>query len=55
MHPNDDVNDPFSSNDQFPAAIHIAARAAITVDLIPALDQLAAVAGRKAARVRAAS
>ena len=25
VHPNDDVNDPFSSNDQFPAAIHIAA------------------------------
>ena len=37
MHPNDDVNDPFSSNDQFPAAIHIAATRAIATDLIPAL------------------
>ena len=25
VHPNDDVNDPLSSNDQFPSAIHIAA------------------------------
>jgi fumarate hydratase class II len=41
VHPNDDVNDPFSSNDQFPAAIHIAATTAITRDLIPALTQLA--------------
>ncbi len=40
VHPNDDVNDPFSSNDQFPAAIHIAAARAITVDLIPALEHL---------------
>ena len=41
VHPNDDVNDPFSSNDQFPAAIHIAATRAISVDLIPALTHLA--------------
>jgi fumarate hydratase, class II len=41
VHPNDDVNDPFSSNDQFPAAIHIAAARAIAVDLIPALEHLA--------------
>ncbi len=41
VHPNDDVNDPFSSNDQFPAAIHIAATRGIVVDLIPALDHLA--------------
>ncbi len=41
VHPNDDVNDPFSSNDQFPAAIHIAATQAIRVDLIPALEHLA--------------
>jgi len=32
VHPNDDVNDPFSSNDQFPAAIHIAATRAITAE-----------------------
>src|SRR6195952_1757411 len=25
VHPNDDVNDPLSSNDQFPSAIHVAA------------------------------
>src|ERR1700742_3466662 len=37
VHPNDDVNDPLSSNDQFPAAIHIAATRAIKVELIPAL------------------
>ncbi|HEU5268085.1 MAG TPA: class II fumarate hydratase [Jatrophihabitans sp.] len=41
VHPNDDVNDPFSSNDQFPAAMHIAATRAISVDLIPALTHLA--------------
>jgi fumarate hydratase class II len=41
VHPNDDVNDPFSSNDQFPAAIHIAATRAISLKLIPALDHLA--------------
>ena len=41
VHPNDDVNDPFSSNDQFPAAIHIAATQAISADLIPALTHLA--------------
>jgi fumarate hydratase, class II len=48
IHPNDDVNDPFSSNDQFPAAIHIAATRAITVDLIPALEHLSAALAGKA-------
>src|SRR6201994_917385 len=42
VHPNDDVNDPLSSNDQFPSAIHVAATKAVVGDLIPALDQLAA-------------
>ncbi|MGI9093613.1 MAG: class II fumarate hydratase [Mycobacteriales bacterium] len=41
VHPNDDVNNPFSSNDQFPAAIHIAVTRTIVRDLIPALDLLA--------------
>ncbi len=41
VHPNDDVNDPFSSNDQFPSAIHIAATREIVRTLIPALDHLA--------------
>ena len=49
VHPNDDVNDPFSSNDQFPAAIHIAALASVQRDLIPALDQLASSLRGKAA------
>jgi fumarate hydratase class II len=41
VHPNDDVNHPLSSNDMFPASIHIAATDAIVHDLIPALEQLA--------------
>ncbi|WP_349259916.1 class II fumarate hydratase, partial [Jatrophihabitans sp.] len=48
VHPNDDVNDPFSSNDQFPAAIHIAATNAISGDLIPALSHLAEALEAKA-------
>jgi fumarate hydratase, class II len=49
VHPNDDVNSPFSSNDQFPAAIHIAATRAITLDLTPALAHLADTLAAKAA------
>lgn len=41
VHPNDDVNDPFSSNDQFPAAIHIAAARSVVHALIPSLGELA--------------
>jgi fumarate hydratase class II len=41
VHPNDDVNDPLSSNDQFPSAIHVAATRAVIGDLIPALQYLA--------------
>ncbi len=41
VHPNDDVNHPMSSNDMFPAAIHIAATAAVVRDLVPALEHLA--------------
>jgi fumarate hydratase, class II len=48
VHPNDHVNDPLSSNDQFPAAIHIAATTAITRDLIPALTHLAEALQAKA-------
>ncbi len=40
VHPNDDVNDPFSSNDQFPAAMHVAATRAVVDDLTPALAAL---------------
>ncbi|MFI0979660.1 class II fumarate hydratase [Streptomyces sp. NPDC021093] len=47
VHPNDHVNASQSSNDVFPSSIHIAATAAVTTDLIPALDHLAAALERK--------
>jgi fumarate hydratase class II len=50
VHPNDDVNDPLSSNDQFPSAIHLAATKAVVVDLEPALALLAASLEAKAAQ-----
>ncbi|MGP3985331.1 class II fumarate hydratase [Streptomyces sp. 3N207] len=40
VHPNDHVNASQSSNDVFPSSIHIAATAAVTADLIPALERL---------------
>ncbi|GAB2912509.1 class II fumarate hydratase [Streptomyces sp. NPDC058869] len=49
VHPNDQVNASQSSNDVFPSSIHIAATAAVTADLIPALDYLADSLGRKSA------
>ena len=42
VHPNDHVNASQSSNDVFPSSIHIAAVQAITDELIPSLDVLAA-------------
>jgi fumarate hydratase class II len=48
VHPNDHVNASQSSNDVFPSSIHIAATAAVTRDLIPALDHLAGSLERKA-------
>jgi fumarate hydratase class II len=48
VHPNDDVNDPLSSNDQFPSAIHVAATKAVVNDLEPALDHLAGALEAKA-------
>lgn len=48
VHPNDDVNDPLSSNDQFPSAIHIAATRAVLYELVPALQHLAATLEDKA-------
>ena len=42
VHPNDDVNHPLSSNDQFPASIHVAATEGAVRRLIPALERLAA-------------
>ncbi|MGW1319280.1 class II fumarate hydratase [Streptomyces sp. NPDC002426] len=49
VHPNDHVNASQSSNDVFPSSIHIAATAAVTADLIPALEHLAASLERKSA------
>ncbi|MET9293777.1 class II fumarate hydratase [Streptomyces sp. NPDC003077] len=48
VHPNDHVNASQSSNDVFPSSIHIAATRAVTGDLIPALEHLAASLERKA-------
>ncbi|MER7765361.1 class II fumarate hydratase [Kitasatospora sp. NPDC096140] len=47
VHPNDHVNASQSSNDVFPSSIHIAATAAVTHDLIPALEHLAEALERK--------
>ncbi|HAX82911.1 MAG TPA: aspartate ammonia-lyase [Actinobacteria bacterium] len=49
VHPNDHVNAGQSSNDVIPAAIHIAAVAALREDTIPALTRLAAALDDKAA------
>ncbi|MBH5336758.1 class II fumarate hydratase [Streptomyces pactum] len=49
VHPNDHVNASQSSNDVFPSSVHIAATAAVTGDLIPALEHLAAALERKSA------
>jgi fumarate hydratase class II len=48
VHPNDDVNHPMSSNDMFPASIHIAATSGVVSDLVPALEHLAESLERKA-------
>ncbi|UPK74152.1 class II fumarate hydratase [Nocardioidaceae bacterium SCSIO 66511] len=48
VHPNDHVNASQSSNDVFPTSIHVAATAAATHELIPALDHLAAAFEAKA-------
>ena len=47
VHPNDDVNMGQSSNDVFPSAVHLAALEQLTVDLLPALDGLAAALEKK--------
>jgi fumarate hydratase class II len=47
VHPNDDVNHPLSSNDMFPASIHIAATAGVVRELIPALEHLATALERR--------
>ena len=47
-HPNDHVNMGQSSNDVFPSAVHLAALAEVTDDLLPALDGLEAAFSAKA-------
>ena len=49
VHPNDHVNASQSSNDVFPSSIHLAATAAVTADLIPALEHLTAALRAKSA------
>ncbi len=49
VHPNDHVNFGQSSNDVIPTAIHASAAAAITEDLLPQLERLAAALDAKAA------
>ncbi len=49
VHPNDDVNHPMSSNDLFPASIHVAAVRGVVQDLQPALEHLARALEAKAA------
>ena len=48
VHPNDEVNRSQSSNDVFPTAMHVAAVAAITGRLLPALEKLRATLAQKA-------
>jgi fumarate hydratase class II len=47
VHPNDDVNRSQSSNDVFPTAMHVAAVAALTAKLLPALARLRATLAQK--------
>jgi fumarate hydratase class II len=49
VHSKDHVNASQSSNDVFPSSVHIAATAAVTADLIPALEHLAVSLERKSA------
>jgi fumarate hydratase, class II len=48
IHPNDDVNMSQSSNDTFPAAMHIAAASRVAQDLIPAVERLRSALDDKA-------
>lgn len=52
IHPNDDVNKSQSSNDTFPAAMHIAAYLAVQQQVLPAARQLAATLAAKAEAFR---
>ena len=50
VHPNDDVNMGQSSNDTFPAAMHIAAVRAVRESLLPSVEALEQVIAAKAAQ-----
>ncbi len=52
VHPNDHVNASQSSNDVFPSSIHIAATAAVSRQLVPALERLAEVLEDKSAEFK---
>src|SRR4051812_43361199 len=47
IHPNDDVNRSQSSNDVFPTAMHMAAAAQITAQLLPAVRALSRTLAQK--------
>ncbi|MFV0425834.1 MAG: class II fumarate hydratase [Beutenbergiaceae bacterium] len=49
VHPNDHVNASQSSNDVFPASLHIAATEAVIAELLPGLNQLASSLEAKSA------
>lgn len=49
VHPNDHVNASQSSNDVFPTSVHVAVTAALSQELIPAMDTLARSLEKKAA------
>ncbi|RZT84000.1 fumarase class II [Pseudonocardia sediminis] len=48
VHPNDHVNASQSSNDVFPTTIHVAATEALSTEVVPALEHLAASLRRRA-------
>ena len=48
VHPNDHVNASQSSNDVFPTSVHVAVTAALSHELIPAMETLAASLEKKA-------
>ncbi len=48
VHPNDHVNASQSSNDVFPTTIHLAATEMLSLDVVPALEHLAATLRRRA-------
>jgi fumarate hydratase class II len=51
IRPNNEPNASQSSNDVFPSAVHVAAACAISDDLLPALDRLAAALRSKSAEL----